>query len=179
MERSGPRAAFDVVVVGAGNAGLTAAIAAREAGASVLVLEKAPEAERGGDTAFTGGLFRFAFNGMDEIRELVPDYTEIELADVEIDRYAAQDYANDIDRTSEGLAHPDLVDELVRSSYDTMLWLNRRCGVRWMLATGRQFVILSPHVVLLPGLAIFVMVLALNVVGDALRDLLDPRTHSA
>jgi ABC-type dipeptide/oligopeptide/nickel transport system permease subunit len=44
-----------------------------------------------------------------------------------------------------------------------------------MLATGRQFVILSPHVVLLPGLAIFVVVLALNLVGDALRDLLDPR----
>jgi peptide/nickel transport system permease protein len=46
-----------------------------------------------------------------------------------------------------------------------------------MLATGRQFVILSPHVVMLPGLAIFVIVLALNVVGDALRDLLDPRTY--
>jgi peptide/nickel transport system permease protein len=48
-----------------------------------------------------------------------------------------------------------------------------------MLATGRQFVILSPHVVLLPGLAIFVVVLALNLVGDALRDLLDPRTRGA
>ena len=45
-----------------------------------------------------------------------------------------------------------------------------------MLATGRQFVILSPHVALLPGLAIFVIVLALNLVGDALRDALDPRT---
>ena len=45
-----------------------------------------------------------------------------------------------------------------------------------MLATGRQFVILSPHVAMLPGLAIFVVVLALNMVGDALRDLLDPRT---
>ena len=44
-----------------------------------------------------------------------------------------------------------------------------------MLATGRQFVILSPHVALLPGLAIFVVVLALNLVGDALRDVLDPR----
>jgi len=44
-----------------------------------------------------------------------------------------------------------------------------------MLATGRQFVVLSPHVALLPGLAIFVVVLALNLVGDALRDLLDPR----
>jgi peptide/nickel transport system permease protein len=44
-----------------------------------------------------------------------------------------------------------------------------------MLATGRQFVILSPHVALLPGLAIFIIVLALNLVGDALRDALDPR----
>jgi peptide/nickel transport system permease protein len=47
-----------------------------------------------------------------------------------------------------------------------------------MLATGRQFVVLSPHVVLLPGLAIFVIVLALNMVGDALRDLFDPRTDT-
>ena len=47
-----------------------------------------------------------------------------------------------------------------------------------MLATGRQFVVLSPHVVLLPGLAIFVIVLALNLVGDALRDLFDPRTST-
>jgi peptide/nickel transport system permease protein len=48
-----------------------------------------------------------------------------------------------------------------------------------MLATGRQFVILRPHVVLLPGLAIFVMVLALNLVGDAVRDALDPRKSGA
>lgn len=46
-----------------------------------------------------------------------------------------------------------------------------------MLASGRQFVILRPHVVLLPGLAIFVTVLVLNLVGDAMRDLLDPRTR--
>jgi peptide/nickel transport system permease protein len=45
-----------------------------------------------------------------------------------------------------------------------------------MLATGRQFVVLSPHVVLLPGLAIFVIVFAVNLVGDALRDALDPRS---
>jgi peptide/nickel transport system permease protein len=32
--------------------------------------------------------------------------------------------------------------------------------------------------VLLPGLAIFVVVLSLNLVGDALRDVLDPRTRT-
>jgi peptide/nickel transport system permease protein len=48
-----------------------------------------------------------------------------------------------------------------------------------MLATARQFVVLRPHVALLPGLAIFVVVLALNLVGDALRDFLDPRTRQS
>ena len=48
-----------------------------------------------------------------------------------------------------------------------------------MLATGRQFVVLSPHVVLLPGLAIFVVVFAVNLVGDALRDAFDPKSSSA
>jgi len=44
-----------------------------------------------------------------------------------------------------------------------------------MLATARTFVILRPHVALLPGLAIFVVVLSLNILGDALQDFLDPR----
>ena len=49
-----------VVVVGGGNAALCAAIAAREAGAPVLLVEKAPRHERGGNSFFTAGAFRFA-----------------------------------------------------------------------------------------------------------------------
>lgn len=41
---------YDVVVVGAGNAGLVSALAAKDAGAKVLVLKAAPEAERGGNS---------------------------------------------------------------------------------------------------------------------------------
>ena len=46
---------FDVIVVGGGNAALCAALSAQEQGAKVLVLERAPEEQRGGNSAYTGG----------------------------------------------------------------------------------------------------------------------------
>ena len=45
----------DVLVVGAGNAAACAALAARETGASVAMLEAAPEEERGGNLSYTAG----------------------------------------------------------------------------------------------------------------------------
>jgi peptide/nickel transport system permease protein len=44
-----------------------------------------------------------------------------------------------------------------------------------MLSTGRQFIRNASHLSILPGLAIFLVVLALNFLGDGLRDALDPR----
>lgn len=44
-----------------------------------------------------------------------------------------------------------------------------------MLATGRQYLAAAPHVPTLPGVAIFVTVLGFNLLGDGLRDALDPR----
>jgi peptide/nickel transport system permease protein len=44
-----------------------------------------------------------------------------------------------------------------------------------MLSTGRQFIRNAPHLSILPGSAIFLVVLALNFLGDGLRDALDPR----
>jgi len=44
-----------------------------------------------------------------------------------------------------------------------------------MLADGRQFITVAAHVAAIPGLAIFVLVLGCNLVGDGLRDALDPR----
>ena len=46
---------YDIIVVGAGNAALAAAVSARENGARVLVLEKAPQNMRGGNTHWSGG----------------------------------------------------------------------------------------------------------------------------
>lgn len=44
-----------------------------------------------------------------------------------------------------------------------------------MLADGRQFITVAYHVATIPGIAILLLVLALNIIGDSLRDLLDPR----
>ena len=61
---------YDVVVVGAGNAALCAALAAQENGARVLVLERAPEAEHGGNSRFTAGAIRFVYDGVDDLSDV-------------------------------------------------------------------------------------------------------------
>ena len=44
-----------------------------------------------------------------------------------------------------------------------------------MLSTGRDYIAIAPHLVLVPGLAISLLVFGFNMFGDGLRDLLDPR----
>ena len=65
--------AADVIVVGAGNAGMSAALAARERGASVLVLEKASREWAGGNSAFTAGAMRLEHGGLPDLLDLVED----------------------------------------------------------------------------------------------------------
>ncbi len=55
---------YDVIVVGTGNAALSSAISAKENGSEVLVLEKAPKEKRGGNSIFTDGAIRFAYNDL-------------------------------------------------------------------------------------------------------------------
>ena len=44
-----------------------------------------------------------------------------------------------------------------------------------MLSTGKEFMRLHPHLITIPGLAIALSVLSFNLIGDGLRDALDPR----
>ncbi len=126
-----------VVVVGAGNAALCAALSAREQGARVTVLEKAPREERGGNTFFSGGGFRFPYDDVDTIRELIPDLSDDELRSIDVGAYPASQFYADLARVTDGLIDPGLADTLVRQAYPTMRWL-REQGVRWVLMYGRQ-----------------------------------------
>lgn len=47
-----------------------------------------------------------------------------------------------------------------------------------MLADGRQFITVAYHVATIPGIVILILVLALNLLGDSLRDALDPRLRN-
>ena len=118
----------DVVVVGAGNAAFTAALAARRAGCDVVVLEKAPEPFRGGNTRFTGGVFRFTYGGLDDLLPIVKDTDDA--SDVIIDPYPAEAFARDLQRVTGGRTDPLLSRVLIERSYGT---------VRWMADLGVRF----------------------------------------
>jgi tricarballylate dehydrogenase len=127
----------DVVVVGAGNAGLCAAMAAAEAGARVLVLEKAPKEMRGGNTYFTGAAYRFPYDAIEDIQRLIPDLSPAERDAIDVGAYPKSQFRDDLLRVSGGNAHPAMVDTLVDRSFPSMLWL-REHGLRWVLMYGRQ-----------------------------------------
>ena len=128
---------YDVVVVGGGNAALCAALSAREQGASVLVLERAPIEERGGNTAYTDGLMRVVYDGADDIIALCPDLTPDEIASADFGAYTEDNFFDDMARITQNRTDPDLCEMLVRGSREALLWM-RDQGVRFMPNFGRQ-----------------------------------------
>jgi tricarballylate dehydrogenase len=128
---------FDVVVVGAGNAALCAALAAREQGARVLVLERAPRAEGGGNSRFTAGAMRFAYGGLDDLKKVVTDLSPAEIESTDFGAYTREQFFDDMARVTQHRADPDLVELLVNDSLDTMVWMRGK-GVRFVPIYGRQ-----------------------------------------
>jgi len=127
----------DVLVIGAGNAAFCAALAARERGASVLMLERAPEDEAGGNSRFTAGALRFAYDGVEDLRALMPDLSEAEIARSDFGSYTEEQFFDDMGRVTEYRCDPDLVELLIRRSKATMGWM-RDQGIRFHPMFGRQ-----------------------------------------
>ena len=122
---------FDIIVVGAGNAALAAANSAREEGADrVLVLEKASEAERGGNTWFSGGLLRIAYGASRALEPLLPDVEERLPGFFDnVEPYTEEDFLSDLRRVTAGRADPMLARILIENSYQTIRWMHEAAGV--------------------------------------------------
>src|SRR5947209_19206436 len=97
---------FDVIVVGGGNAAFCAALAAQEQGASRLMLEAASEEEAGGNSRFTAGSVRVVYNGVEDIKALVPDLTAQEIAETDFGTYTADQFFDDMARVTQNRASP-------------------------------------------------------------------------
>lgn len=111
------RESYDIVIVGCGIAGLTAGLRAAELDRSVVLLEKAPEHNRGGHTQFTES-FR------------------IPTADIDIDTefnvedYSTSDFYSDIMKVTNFRADPDLTERVSGGAVETFEWLTD-LGIEW------------------------------------------------
>ncbi|MEK9723054.1 MAG: FAD-dependent tricarballylate dehydrogenase TcuA [Rhodospirillaceae bacterium] len=127
----------NVIVVGAGNAAFCAALAAQENGAKVLMFERAPIDEAGGNSAYTAGAIRFAHNGIEDLKEVMPDLTNEEIATSDFGTYTEDAYYDDMFRLTQYRTDPELCERLVTTSLDGVKWLRGR-GVRFVPSYGRQ-----------------------------------------
>ena len=127
---------YDVIVVGGGNAALCAALSARENGASVVVLERAPQAEAGGNSAFTAGAIRTVYNGDEDILDLMPDLSPEE-RNSDFGAYTEEQFFDDMGKVTDYRTDPDLTELLITRSFSTLKWLQGK-GMRYLPLFAKQ-----------------------------------------
>jgi len=113
-DASSSAAQVDVLVIGGGNAALCAALMAREAGASVMLLEAAPREWRGGNSAHTRNL------------RCMHDAPQ----DVLVDAYPEEEYWQDLLKVTGGLTNEALARRVIRDSSTCRPWM-RKHGVHF------------------------------------------------
>ena len=104
----------DVLVIGGGNAALCAALMAREAGASVLLLEAAPKEWRGGNSSHTRNI------------RAMHDQPE----DVMLESYSEEEYWQDVLKVTSGHTDEKLARHVIRASSQCRQWMQHH-GVRF------------------------------------------------
>jgi tricarballylate dehydrogenase len=120
----------DIIVIGGGSAAHEAAVAAREAGAErIIMLEKAPESEFGGNARYSHTGFRFVYDGGREIRHFI-EIDDATFSNFVMPPYTRENFMADLNRVTEGRIDQELATFLVDQSNE---------AVRWMHKTGIKF----------------------------------------
>jgi len=128
---------WDVVIVGAGNAACCAALAASEQGAGVVLVECAPKDESGGNSRFTAGSMRIVYNGVDDLKKVIPDLSDTEIETTDFGTYTEGQFYDDLGRLTEYRCDPDMAEIMITRSLETVVWMREK-GVGFVPIYGRQ-----------------------------------------
>lgn len=112
-----------VIVVGTGNAALCAAIAALEKGAQVTLLEKADQDLAGGNTKYTAGAMRFAYDGAADLVPLLRNPDDPRVQNADFGSYDTEKFGTDLLGFNDGRPLSPEQEALVNLSGETMRWL--------------------------------------------------------
>src|SRR3954469_3586168 len=123
---------YDVLVVGAGNAACSAALAAIDQKAKVAVLEKAPRPDGGGNSTLTGHM-RFVFNGFDDVRPIVKNMSDADLKKLleKVPQRTEQELWDEFMTVTDGQVDQELLQVHIGESYKTIRWLASK-GHDWV-----------------------------------------------
>jgi tricarballylate dehydrogenase len=120
----------DIIVIGGGSAAHEAAVAAREAGAErIIMLEKAPEPEFGGNARYSHTGFRFVYDGGREIRTLI-EVDDATFANFVMPPYTRESFLADLKRVTEGRIDEELATFLVDNSNAAVHWMHDK-GIKF------------------------------------------------
>ncbi len=128
---------WDVLIVGSGNAGLAAGIAACEAGKRTLIIEKAGSDLAGGNTKYTAGAMRFAYDKSADLLPLLATPDDPRVARSDFGSYSAQKFSDDLQGFNDGDPLTPEQVYLVHESYNAVNWLASH-GVTYEPIYARQ-----------------------------------------
>lgn len=114
----------NIIVIGSGNAALCAGIAALEKGAKVTILEKADESEWGGNSRYTAGAMRFAYESFEDLAPLLVNPNDDRIPITDFSSYPKTKFLADLAYFNEGEPLTEMQHFLVEQSLPTVQWLS-------------------------------------------------------
>lgn len=144
---------WDTIVIGSGNAALCAGISALEYGARVLIVEKGDEKEWGGNSRYTAGAMRFAFDSFEDLKPLIRNLSDERLPNTVFGSYTKTKFLSDLEHFNEGEPVTELQQFLVDESLGALQWLSSH-NVKFDPSYARQSFLKEGKHVFWGGLAL-------------------------